>query len=98
MEESDLDGVFVMTENNSWETLLFLGRARQLAEGCNPEATFRQALSAAEAKFGPESPEAGLCLMDLADCLEAAGKQAEADSLTERYRSIICLLVAGHRN
>ena len=84
-----------MAAGNTWETLLLLGRARQLTGTGNPEELFRQALESAERSFGAESPEVGLCLMELADWLEKSGKQEEADSLTERYRAIICVLVQG---
>jgi hypothetical protein len=82
-----------MGASNTWETLLFLGRIGKLTGSHDPEDLFRQALEVSESTCGSDSPEAGLCLMELADWLENIGEQEEADRLTERYRSIICRVV-----
>lgn len=48
-----------------------------------------EALRSAEIEFGPDSAEAGLCLIDLADWLEQSGRIEEAKAMTKRYRTII---------
>jgi hypothetical protein len=73
-----------MKSGQTWEILLVLARASK------SESFARRALGETEAAFGPESPETGLCLMDLADCLEQSGKFHEAETVTERYRAILC--------
>jgi hypothetical protein len=74
------------TQNqNRWEILLFVGKL----DSRNSEACFRQALSDAEDRFGDDSAEAGLCLIELCDFLERQGKNSEAELLSRRYLSIL---------
>jgi hypothetical protein len=70
---------------NRWEILLFVGKL----DLRNSEACFRQALKDAESMYGRDSPEVGLCLIELSDFLERQGQQVEADLLSKRYRSIL---------
>ena len=63
-----------------------------LTDPVNSEACFRQALKVAEDSHGEDSPEAGLCLIELSDLLERQGQQAEADLLSKRYKAILCTL------
>lgn len=72
-----------MKNSQTWEILLVLARAGK------SESLSKRALKDAEIAFGSESPEAGLCLIELADCLEQLGKFHEAETATERYRSIL---------
>lgn len=73
-----------MKSSQTWEILLVLARAGK------SESFARRALGEAESAFGLESPETGLCLMDLADCLEQSGNFHEAETVTERYKAILC--------
>jgi len=73
-----------MENKYTWEVLLFIGHNGQ------SEHLIRQALCLAEESFGSKSAEAGLCLIDLGDCLERMGKLDEAEAVEERYRSILC--------
>jgi hypothetical protein len=45
-----------------------------------------------ENRFGAESAEVGLFLMDLAELLESQGRLLEAEILAKRYRSILLKL------
>ena len=81
-----------MENKYTWEVLLFIGHNGQ------SEHLIRQALCLAEESFGPKSAEAGLCLIDLADCLERLGKFDEAGAVTERYKAILCRFARGNGN
>ncbi len=83
-EESMLLGEW-MNSSQKWQILLALA-----PRGGSPEILLRRALNDAERAFGPDSPEAGLCLIDLADWLEQSGEYREAAVFTERYREILC--------
>ncbi len=45
-----------------------------------------------ENRFGAESAEVGVFLMDLAELLESQGRLLEAEILAKRYRSILLKL------
>lgn len=49
----------------------------------------KKAVECSELVFGRSSPETCACLIELADFMERFGNFEEAQSLTERYRSIL---------
>lgn len=73
----------IMQHKESWEALLLFGRANR------SEDLLRKALALAELEHGENSPELGLCLMELADLLESQGNEEEAEICTARYREIL---------
>ena len=76
-----------MTE--TWNLLIQAARAAEKRDPGFSEGCLRQALRSAELFCGVESAEAGLCLMELSDFLERAGRQEEADELSARYCAIL---------
>lgn len=73
----------------TWNLLIQAGLASEQRDPVFSESCFRKALQSSELHFGPESPEAGLCLIELADFLERRGQMDESARLSDRYRSIL---------
>jgi hypothetical protein len=78
-------------QHATWQVLLLVGKVN-IDDPGNAEVFFRRALKEAETGHGFESPEAGLCLIELSDLLEHQGKLVEAEPLSRRYREILARL------
>lgn len=80
----------IMPDFETWNLLIHAARASEAKDPAFSENCLRKALRFSEDLYGKESPETGLCLIELSDFLERKGFGDEADQLSTRYHQILC--------
>lgn len=78
-----------MPDFETWNLLIHAARASEAKDPAFSENCLRKALRFSEDLYGKESPETGLCLIELSDFLERKGHDDEAEKLSERYHAIL---------
>ncbi len=78
-----------MAEFETWNLLIHAARASEARDPAFSETCLRKALRFSEDLYGKESPETGLCLIELSDFLRRKGEDAEAEELSLRYQGIM---------
>lgn len=84
------NGNAAMPEFETWNLLIHAARASEAKDPVFSENCLRKALRFSEDLYGKESPETGLCLIELSDFLERSGNDSEAEQLIKRYHEILC--------
>lgn len=84
------NGNAAMPDFETWNLLIHAARASEAKDPIFSENCLRKALRFSEDLYGKESPETGLCLIELSDFLERTGKDIEAEELSKRYHQILC--------
>ena len=77
-----------MPDFETWNLLIHAARASEANDPAFSENCLRKALRFTEDLYGKESPETGLCLIELSYFLERKGGAEEARELCTRYQQI----------